>query len=311
MGSVDAEFAWAVPVKVEQLGAHLEAYVNLQPTLTTLRLCNRFGYGEKVFITRLPVELVKNIEDCLMSEEREKTRKEWAADLRCFEHRCEPKDHLSPDDWEVAREEIRDRDPYFNKDWYGKERTEDERVNAYMRDVEWEYDHEHYGKRSEWQARVGVEASQDRDRDRGVLGHYAPLVHAHFRLQTWTAHVRIAKSDDCWADGDFDAAETTVAYLKMPTTHSFRDQWRIGSYEYESGGMMECGYGIPVNAPAPPTKKEQASFKRAMKVLGLEPYTHSSPAAARQSVESTGGNKMRTSWEPQLTMLFKTAAYGI
>lgn len=75
MPSIDATVAWAVPVEVEVLGAHLEAYVNLQPTINTLRMCHRFGKGEQAAITRLPVELLSEVEDLLMGEERQKTRK--------------------------------------------------------------------------------------------------------------------------------------------------------------------------------------------------------------------------------------------
>lgn len=58
---LEGRITWMQRVRPEVLGAHLEAYINLLPTITTLRLCNRFGQGEEAYIKRLPVELVSEI----------------------------------------------------------------------------------------------------------------------------------------------------------------------------------------------------------------------------------------------------------
>lgn len=303
MGSVKAIFTWAVPVKVERLGAHLEAYANLQPTLTMLRLCNQFGRGDEAAITRLPVELVKNVEDHLMSEERKKTRKEWTADLRCFENTCEPRDHLSPGYLEALKESIQEFEgelsPFDEEDIHD---IDDEDVDLYLDDVQEIWSHKHDERQARWQRRVGVKASEDR----GDLGEHSGLVFAHFRLRFWTTHVRVAESDD------ESQEETTVAYLRMPKVQGFKDQWCTRSDRYQYYGdhhiETESGYGIPVNPPPPPSEKEQASFKRAMKILGLKPYAHASQAAARAS--SKRGKKVDISWEPQLTLLLKSTTTG-
>lgn len=73
--SLNVVLAWATPVNIEDLGPNLEAYVKLQPTINTLRLCQRFG-GAHAPIVRLPVELLNGIEDVLVEDEREKLRKD-------------------------------------------------------------------------------------------------------------------------------------------------------------------------------------------------------------------------------------------
>ncbi|KAM0701675.1 hypothetical protein Q7P35_010584 [Cladosporium inversicolor] len=72
MSELTTTLTWALPVRVEQLGAHLEAYIATLPTITTLRLCNRFGASDDCHINRLPVELVKLIEEYIVEPEREK-----------------------------------------------------------------------------------------------------------------------------------------------------------------------------------------------------------------------------------------------
>lgn len=83
----------AVSVPVDLLGAHLEAYINLLPTISTLRLCNRHGKGDHAIITQLPMELVDAIEGCLVDGTREELHQTWSTLFKCWEHRCTPKDH--------------------------------------------------------------------------------------------------------------------------------------------------------------------------------------------------------------------------
>lgn len=101
MPSVDAKLVWATPVKVEVLGANLEAYINLLPIIQTLRLCNRFGRGAP--ISRLPAELLLLVEDVLVAQEREITQKAWTRDYQCFSSRCADDDHFSQSEVELMR----------------------------------------------------------------------------------------------------------------------------------------------------------------------------------------------------------------
>ena len=88
MATLNASVAWSLPVPVEVLGAHLQAYITLHEakkgTINTLRLCHRFGKGPDATITRLPAELVLQIEGYLMEDERKVHSKKWASDLKCW-----------------------------------------------------------------------------------------------------------------------------------------------------------------------------------------------------------------------------------
>lgn len=77
-----------VPVPVARLGVHLQAYVDLLPVINTLRLCNRYGKGMQVAVTKLPVEIVTVIERYLIDDTRAQLRDVWEAAFRCWEHRC-------------------------------------------------------------------------------------------------------------------------------------------------------------------------------------------------------------------------------
>ena len=67
-------FDQAVPVPVHLLGAHLQAYAELQPAVNTLRLCNRHGHGDHAAISRLPVELITAIESYIIEDKRQELR---------------------------------------------------------------------------------------------------------------------------------------------------------------------------------------------------------------------------------------------
>ena len=48
----------------------------------------------------MPIELIVQIEEYLIKEERERQRGAWAEDFKCWEERCQPADQLS--DYEAA-----------------------------------------------------------------------------------------------------------------------------------------------------------------------------------------------------------------
>lgn len=98
MSVINAGIAWAVPVRPDQLGEHLEAYNNLLLVRNALRASHRFGRG--VGITKLPLEVLITIEDFLF--ERVLTdvhaKGTWMEYFRHYESRCEPLDHIDDDD---------------------------------------------------------------------------------------------------------------------------------------------------------------------------------------------------------------------
>lgn len=85
----------ALPVPIDVLGAHLEAYVTLLPTTTGLRLCNRFGRGDHARVQALPIELMELIETYLVRATREELREHWSTLLKCWENRCSAHSHYS------------------------------------------------------------------------------------------------------------------------------------------------------------------------------------------------------------------------
>jgi hypothetical protein len=63
---------WALPVRIDILGAHLEAHVETLLTISALRLCNKFGSGPQCFVNKLPAELVSIIEDFVVEPVRKR-----------------------------------------------------------------------------------------------------------------------------------------------------------------------------------------------------------------------------------------------
>ncbi|KAI6793218.1 hypothetical protein KC332_g12521 [Hortaea werneckii] len=341
MPSFNTTVAWAVPVKVEVLGAHLEAYINLQPTINTLRMCHRFGKGNDVAITRLPVELLSEVEEYLVARERRKTRKAWNADFRCFQLKCQRKDHFTQSeldevvqeyeeeleehhrlydcegsccDSEVDTEDEKDIDEEVGESAADDDEDEevdddayDEMTNAMLRDyIDESYRYVHYDRRSGWCDRLGAPTSSSR----GIFHEQAEFFLQHFGLETWTIHLHVSAPPDnsytCYSRNNNPlGAETTLAYLKLPHRH----QTLSGScqnHEVHNGQIMtdvETGYAMRLGQPEVLTEKEASRFKRAVEILGLRPSLHRSQKAGWNS-----GNKNKEKWpvdmKPNLTYPF-------
>jgi hypothetical protein len=80
---------WALPVPIEKLGAHVEAFIETLPAITALRLCRQFGTGPQCFINRLPVELLKTVESFVVEPARESALHTWKKACRCWELKCD------------------------------------------------------------------------------------------------------------------------------------------------------------------------------------------------------------------------------
>lgn len=308
---MDVSLVYAIPVHAADLGAHLEAYVDALPTLTTLRLCNRYGKGDRVFISKLPIELVKLVEHHLVQPIRERHCVCWRRDLKCFELKCDMLDHLSFDD---------KLDIYFEMiDYYGPPTDDDawedpseETVDRVLSrhsfpgyDDCWEG---HYDRRGGWLDRVG------RDRSGlNIFEKHKSLISAHFGVDIWRSNVRLPQSDADFWDA-YEAPDTTVTYLTMPNHQPRSERWYISEGEMESGIFgCESGYGVPVVPGQPPSAKSLRRFARAMKILDLEVFVHKSQQGhiLTQPVkdgETTIDNKVAydaESW-PQLTLLTRS-----
>lgn len=73
----------------------MEAYNEVLPTINTLRLCNRFGRGDHAIISKLPIELLSEIELYIIEDTRAECRKEWSALYSCWRNKCLPTDHFT------------------------------------------------------------------------------------------------------------------------------------------------------------------------------------------------------------------------
>lgn len=313
MPSFNTTVAWAVPVKVEVLGAHLEAYIILQPTINTLRMCHRFGKGDDVAITKLPVELLSEVEEYLVARERRKTRKAWNADFRCFRLRCQKRDHFSQCELDKLgrRLEARlllDRDPNYSDPEIESE-VEEEVEEMLWEHIEDNFDQRHRERCQGWCDRLGTPISSSY----GIFSERADLFLQRFGLETWTTHVRVLAPSENSFSGTWDyntplRAQTTVAYLKLPhQQQNLASSWEEDAEEDECFTMyLETGYTMRLTQPEALTEKDISRFKRALEILGLKPWVHPSQRRGWDS-----GNKddqgLPVNVKPNLTVLSRMA----
>ena len=136
-----------MPVPVNVLGAHLQAYADLQPTINTLRLYNRFGKGNHAAVSKPPIELVNAIEDHIVEDTRRELREEWEASFMCWEGRCAPADHYTPEEcFHSYRGYMRKRDGFDEEDWN-------------------DFDNFDYKDFRRWRARMGMGVLVDEDEE--------------------------------------------------------------------------------------------------------------------------------------------------
>ncbi|KAI7176989.1 hypothetical protein KC316_g17833 [Hortaea werneckii] len=309
MPSIDATIAWAVPVQVEVLGAHLEAYVNLQPTINTLRMCHRFGKGDDVAITRLPVELLSEVEDILMAEERRKTRGEWEADFRCFQLHCDIRDHFDPDELQTQRRELNDE---ARLDCVGESNSDTKRdqwVKKALREFMNEnYCEIHWERQERWCERVGAPTV--------VTGNFfskqADLFVQHFGLSIWISHVCVDGPGEHYSsDGLEPGAETTVAYLKLPSQQQrFSRRWQFIDEDVDGDQRedSETACCIRLKEAKALTESEIRRFKRAMDILSLQLSVHESQLAAWNNGRNED-EEVLMDCKPQLTVLLRSSCF--
>ncbi|KAF1963081.1 hypothetical protein CC80DRAFT_487488 [Byssothecium circinans] len=86
------QLAWTVPVNVVRLAANLQAYSNLLPAVTSLRLIHRFGDGA---LSKLPQEVLEMVIDEAQRSERVMTLPQVKKQYACFRGICENKQHYN------------------------------------------------------------------------------------------------------------------------------------------------------------------------------------------------------------------------
>lgn len=297
MASLDFTVAWSLEVPVEILGAHLQAYVELQPTIQALRLCNRYGQGFRAAVTKLPIELVKEIEGHLIIDERKKQRKNWATDFRCFQGLCKPLEHLSDskqvDIWRDIRytcgcltcmdsddEEDGDEKACLHvvptdKLNARQQKTLEEFLDSVgagedEEDSLWWMEHE--SRCSRWHGKTGSPI----DPMRGLLSDFAKTLLRNFGLELWVTHTQSPKGKP----GQFRVVgvyASTIVFLTLPhaKTRKSIDRGRrafanLNTYEVPFVAT-EGGGAAFMEMPKALSTTDSTRFSRAVSILGLIP----------------------------------------
>ena len=296
-------------MRVEHLGAHLDAYINLIPIVNTLRLCHRYGKGPHASIAKLPVELVASIEDYLVAAERKKTRREWAQDFKCFQLLCWPEDHLTTKQHKRYQRLLKfgalDM-PDGGKPWpYEEEDGDEVLIHFHLSENQDIWNDVHYSRLNRWEDRTGLKTFHNR----GFFTRNRDLILKHFGLDVWLSHVRLPEyqTENEWSIIDIFAAETTIAYLKMPDAQRTSTAWDLAQIEQDDREYyIESGLATELIVPKRLPKPSRARFRRAMRMLGLEPHVHPSQRGVPGVVgEGKGPAGKPKSW-PRRMMLIKS-----
>ncbi|EME84395.1 uncharacterized protein MYCFIDRAFT_195457 [Pseudocercospora fijiensis CIRAD86] len=315
MANTTIEFAWALQVDIATLGGHLEAYEKLQSTIATLRLCNRFGQGNKATIAKLPVELVQNVENFLLEAERLKLKKQWVRDLTCWEQQCRPTEHMSreeilecynewrgsitPGSWEdecvceCGDVHALDEFPESELD------TINEILEGYY-DGSWHRDQwcdEHEARIESWFRRTG----EPTQKSRGTFDRLSSILSKHFGLETWITHVHEHGEPVFPSPNNL---HSTKAYLRLPAKSSVRyDQRQDYTRCHMEPFRVKTEFGLAgaLSLPPEPEPRSLARFAHACKVLRLS-YVPSEPSPSTIAFENSDSDKL-----PDVTLTGKTS----
>jgi hypothetical protein len=302
-------------VRVNQLRAHLGVYVDTIPAITALRLCNRFGTGDDCHINKLPTELVGLIEEHIVEPEREEWLDTWTRALKCCEGSCGPLDHYCEEDLyrlyhstfgcrndgcETHRPQIGvldecyhheckgDKCPVWNYDLHSYRRIRkqlDELPDVTYEDIN--------DMCELWRTDYGPDLHADGD----FFKKTRELLKTHFGLSVWTGRLR--------PQGMSDEHHIITAYLTLPNTVQRHETWYHNYCRVE-----DIGYSMPVNVGTLPTEQSLSRFSRALKILGLQAWTHPSlegrpilSPSTDSLASETDDNKAVV--QPQLTFLVR------
>lgn len=306
-------------MRVEQLGAHLEVYVATLPTITTLRLCNRFGTGNNCHVNRLPVELVKLVEEQIVETEREKALSMWSRQHRCYENQCTIFDHYSETQEEVYQMYhalygcVDDKDCGVDEHSFcGHGKCEGDQCPAWKFDGQSdyavverirrddgrpEYTEVCYDQVEEWKLKIGKSAVHSD----GIFKEQHELLKAHFGVIVWLSHF------DTFEDGDdrhYFNQFLTTAHLALPDSSTRHEVWCTRN---------RTAHDMPLNVGPLPTAQSLSRFSRALKILGLQAWQHPIGKAKGVLSPPTGGaavsgTDMEGEIQPQLTLLVSSKA---
>lgn len=298
-------------MRIEQLAAHLKAYVDTLPTITTLRLCNRFGTGNDCHVNRLPVELVNLIEEHIVGQEREAALETYSKALRCCEGRCEQlSDHITQEElyeeYHLRRGCLDNKCAHCSR--YSRQYHIDCKNGACDGDKcpVWKYDHDlDLEVLKQLEQRANFNEVQDRCCASQDLSIDLPI--AEEQHQLLKTHFGISVTPKCWRPKGMSKENfTCAAYLTLPGNIVREEEW-----EPSNLGPECLGFGMPVEIGAPPTAQSLSRFPRALRILGLEAWSHPSlrkklilspPVAGEEETEIDGMDVV----QPRLTFLVST-----
>ncbi|GAB1730041.1 hypothetical protein NU195Hw_Modified_202t1 [Hortaea werneckii] len=324
---LDAGLAWAVPVRPDTLGAHLEAYAAGLPAITALRLCHRFGTGDAAHITRLPRELILLIEEHVHAANwhlRSKPDCEWRSTFTCFQSRCEPRKHKG--DWSAYSAVV---DSYMRECDHCNKNTMDDNECAYRcpddlnrlcpacavgkgpeachgtcrgrRESELNrilWDHAAFSEQHEMNKRTWMDKIRQGPASR--FAKYDRLLLQHFGLEAFFASTQIDRENVNWRR-DFhhrwhfqSDIRTTICYLTLPRAGGPSGMFVNGSTHQKQGRVLvEAAQALPVDLAslAAPSANMRRRFTVAMKALALTPSVH--PSQKHASPVSANRLKMR------------------
>ena len=316
-------------MRVEQLGAHLEAYIATLPMIITLRLCNRFGTGDDCHVNRLPIELVKLIEEYIVGPERKMALLTWSQQKKCNEKKCKVFDHYS-----ATKEELFQR----YHELIGSCRCEEKGtcgVNHHRAcghrlcaDAKAELPGRGFevfrklsslgilpawselcqSQQEEWQKRVGTiekggSYSPREHFEDGFFDKQQEILQTHFGIIVWLGHSSAPYLNR--HTGDCTSSYTTTAHLALPGTTIYRKVWCSNKQSRAKS------FDMPFTLGSVPTEKSLLRLPRALKILGLQSGLQDDQVAQTRlsslSIDATASEtNEETVLQPQLTLLMRT-----
>nr|OQO20129.1 hypothetical protein B0A51_11570 [Rachicladosporium sp. CCFEE 5018] len=283
---MDATVTWALPVKADKLGAHLQAYVETLDAIIALRLCNRFGTGPGTAVQKLPVELVTMIEKVVFQETCKEKLPEWELDFACFEHKCDGSlsSHMTREEmldiwyrFELGQEECYSDaedgsdDPDGNSSHAFKPLT-DERLRRII-DDEWDCEYMNFDSEDD----IHREREADWSNRTTLFEEHRELLKRNFGVDVWTSDVRLDRHH--WRHDE--PAHTTVTYLTLPARPQREFEWVTSAFEDEYPGecaSISTGHGIPIELGKTPSAASLRRFPRAIELLDLKVFLHKTQA---------------------------------
>ena len=302
-------------MRIDKLGAHLEAYIETLPTIIALRLCGRFGTGPLCHINKLPAELISEIEKLVVEPVRVEVLETWSSKYKCFELKCDIiDDHFTREEQhDMYHEAMNDKCRGSSRCRF--EQNVDAETTAMHRKALVNYAEEQISRPwvdshdiavVNWAERVDTELATC------IFNKHREFVRHHFGVDVWTSNVRLPpKSNTVKADmwKLHESQNTTVAYMTLPENVSSREDWPSGMYV---DGKCQSGYAMPVKVGAVTTGASLRRFPRAMNILGLDVFIHptqkgiviSAPPGMQSSGITGAVDGSVVDW-PQLTLLTK------